>query len=95
MMQNFVILFVGGVFADYPYYTDYNSYNSEFYAPTSSNISSRLHGIKRTWDPNGPFTFGLETSLEIPLADLGVSLKASLPFSWTFNGGSRRVFSGR
>ena len=94
MMQTFVILFLGSVVADYPYYTDYNSYNS-IYAPTTSNISSRLHGIKRTWDPNGPFTFGLETSLEIPLADLGVSLSASLPFSWTFNGASRRVFSGR
>ena len=93
-MQTFVILFVGSVVADYPYYTDYNSYNS-IYAPTTSNISSRLHGIKRTWDPNGPFTFGLETSLEIPLADLGVSLSASLPFSWTFNGASGRVFSGR
>ena len=94
-MQTFVILFLGSVVADYPYYTDYNSYYNSIYAPTTSNISSRLHGIKRTWDPNGPFTFGLETSLEIPLADLGVSLSASLPFSWTFNGASGRVFSGR
>jgi len=90
MMQSLVILFLGSVVADYPYYTDYNTYNS-VYAPTPYNVSN----IKRTWDPNGPFTFGLSTSLTVPLADLGVSLKASLPFSWTFNGAARRVFSGR
>ena len=56
-MRGIVILLVGSVVADYPYYTDYNSYNS-VYAPTSSNISSRLQGIKRTWNPDGPFTFG-------------------------------------
>ena len=58
MMQSFVILFLGSVVADYPYYTDYNTYNS-VYAPTTSNFSS----IKRTWDPNGPFTFGLSNQL--------------------------------
>ena len=62
MMQSFVILLVGSAVADYPYYTDYNSYNS-VYAPTSSNISSRLSGIKRTWNPDGPFTFGLSNQL--------------------------------
>ena len=62
MMQSFVILLVGSAVADYPYYTDYNSYNS-VYAPTSSNISSRLSGIKRTWNPDGPFTFGLSKQL--------------------------------
>ena len=61
-MQSFVILLVGSAVADYPYYTDYNSYNS-VYAPTSSNISSRLSGIKRTWNPDGPFTFGLSKHL--------------------------------
>ena len=61
-MQSLVILLVGSVVADYPYYTDYNSYNS-VYAPISSNISSRLHDIKRTWNPNGPFTFGLSNQL--------------------------------
>ena len=58
MMQSFVILFLGSVVADYPYYTDYNTYNS-VYAPTTSNFSS----IKRTWDPNGPFTFKLGNQL--------------------------------
>ena len=62
MMRGIVILLVGSVVADYPYYTDYNSYNS-VYAPTSSNISSRLQGIKRTWNPDGPFTFGLSNQL--------------------------------
>ena len=62
MMQSLVILLVGSVVADYPYYSDYNSYNS-VYAPTSSNISSRLHDIKRTWNPDGPFTFGLSNQL--------------------------------
>ena len=63
MMQSFVVLFVGSVVADYPYYTDYNSYYNSIYAPTTSNISSRLHGIKRTWNPDGPFTFGLSKQL--------------------------------
>ena len=61
-MRGIVILLVGSVVADYPYYTDYNSYNS-VYAPTSSNISSRLQGIKRTWNPDGPFTFGLSNQV--------------------------------
>ena len=61
-MQSFVILFLGSVVADYPYYTDYNTYNS-VYAPTTSNFSS----IKRTWDPNGPFTFGLSNQLLKPI----------------------------
>ena len=57
-MQSLVILFLGSVVADYPYYTDYNTYNS-VYAPTPYNVSN----IKRTWDPNGPFTFGLSNQL--------------------------------
>merc|ERR1712014_73807 len=95
MRPSFVILLIGTVAADYPYYTDYNNYNSVYDPATVSNISSRLHGIKRTWNPDGPFTFGLSTSLDIPLADLGVTLSASLPFSWTFDGATTRVFSGR
>jgi len=95
MRPSFVILLIGSVVADYPYYTDYNNYNSVYATSTASNISSRLHGIKRTWNPDGPFTFGLSTSLDIPLADLGVTLSASLPFSWTFDGATTRVFSGR
>ena len=63
MMPSFVILLIGSVAADYPYYTDYNNYNSVYAPATVSNISSRLHGIKRTWNPDGPFTFGLSKQL--------------------------------
>ena len=58
-----MILLIGSVVADYPYYTDYNNYNSVYTPATASNISSRLHGIKRTWNPDGPFTFGLSKQL--------------------------------
>ena len=63
MRPGFVILLIGTVAADYPYYTDYNNYNSVYAPATVSNISSRLHGIKRTWNPDGPFTFGLSMQL--------------------------------
>ena len=63
MRPSFVILLIGSVAADYPYYTDYNNYNSVYAPATASNISSRLHGIKRTWNPDGPFTFGLSEQL--------------------------------
>ena len=52
MRPSFVILLIGSVVADYPYYTDYNNYNSVYAPATASNISSRLHGIKRTWNPD-------------------------------------------
>ena len=58
-----MILLIGSVVADYPYYTDYNNYNSVYAPATASNFSSRLHGIKRTWNPDGPFTFGLSKQL--------------------------------
>ena len=58
-----MILLIGSVVADYPYYTDYNNYNLVYTPATASNISSRLHGIKRTWNPDGPFTFGLSEQL--------------------------------
>ena len=79
MMQSLVILFVGSVVADYPYYTDYNSYNSVYAPSTSSNISSRLHDIKRTWNPDGPFTFGLSNQLLISIQPIMLKLSQSQP----------------
>ena len=54
------------VLADYPYYTDYTYYNS-VYAPAAVANLSRATGNQRTWDPAGPFTVTLETSLGILL----------------------------
>ena len=92
-----VPLLAAGALADYPYYTDYNNYNSVYTPVTVGNLS-RASGNQRTWDPAGPFTVTLEPSISIPLPDLDSTLLLELPFTWTFGGEAARAgghFQGR
>ena len=92
-----VPLLAAGALADYPYYTDYNNYNSVYSHAALANLS-KASGNQRTWDPAGPFTVTLEPSISIPLPDLDSTLLLELPLTWTFGGAAARAgghFQGR
>ena len=77
--------------ADHSLYYDY----SADYTPVGDNVDRQL---ERAFDPQGPFVFGLKTSLSVPLPDIDSTLGLELPFSFSFGGSSassRRQFEGR
>ena len=83
-------LFASLVLADHPYY-DY----SADYTPVGDYVDRQL---ERAFDPQGPFVFGVTTSLSVPLPDIDSTLGLELPFSFSFGGSSsssRRQFEGR
>ena len=76
--------------ADHPYY-DYSDFT-----PVGDYVDRQL---ERAFDPQGPFVFGVTTSLSIPLPDIDSTLGLELPFSFEFGGtsstGTGRQLEGR
>ena len=82
-----VPLLAAGALADYPYYTDYNNYNS-VYAPAA------VANLSRAFNPSGPFVVKITASISIPLPDLDSSLLLELPITWEFGGDPARIAIG-
>lgn len=80
-------LFASLVLADHPYY-DY----SADYTPVGDYVDRQL---ERAFDPQGPFVFGVTTSLSVPLPDIDSTLGLELPFSFSFGGSSSTTSTGR
>jgi len=73
--------------ADHPYY----DYSADF-TPVGDYGDRQL---ERAFDPQGPFVFGVTTSLSIPLPDIDSTLGLELPFSFEFGGTSSTGTGGR
>ena len=74
--------------ADHSLFYDY----SADYTPVGDYVDRQL---ERAFDPQGPFVFGLKTSLSVPLPDIGSTLGLELPFSFSFGGSSSSGDTGR
>ena len=85
------LILASQVLADHHSYYDY----SADYTPVGDYVDRQ---IQRAFDPQGPFVFGVTTSLSIPLPDIDSTLGLELPFSFSFGGSSassRSQFEGR
>ena len=86
-----VPLLAAGALADYPYYTDYNNYNSVYSHAALANLS-RATVVQRSFDLAGeePIKVIISSTLQIPVPIIDSTLSIKLPFTWEFGGQTAR-----